>query len=73
METKEDPRYYVECPKRSDQARISVVKCFSCEFVTGSGKAVVEIGCSFPDMTKPWRRKGSRRPRVNKISRDGLS
>ncbi len=77
QETKEDERYYVPCPKRKNKARISVTLCFNCEFATGSAQgAHVEIGCGFPvgrTLKKPWRRKGSNVPRVNKIERDGLS
>lgn len=57
-ETKDDPRYYVECPKRRDQARIPVVKCFGCEFATGESERLhVEIGCGFPNSQKQKRRK----------------
>ncbi len=73
----EDSRYYVHCPKRKDQGKVPVVKCFDCEFSTGSAEGErVDISCGFPVgriMKKPWRRKGSRYPRVNKIARDGLS
>jgi hypothetical protein len=76
----EDIRFYVPCPKRKSKTTIPMVKCFGCEFATGSSRdSHVEIGCGFPVgriMKKPWRRKGSnvtRQPRVNKIERDGLS
>ncbi len=72
MEMKEDERYYVPCAKRKNQARIPITLCFGCEFATGSSETShVEIGCAFPTITKPWRRKGSnvmRRPRVKKIA-----
>ena len=74
----EDERYYVPCPKRKNQeARIPIARCFDCEFSTGDpAEDHVKIGCGFPVgrvLKKPWRRKGSNYPRVNKIARDGLS
>jgi hypothetical protein len=72
----EDGRYYIECRKRN-RSRIPLTHCFKCEFATGEADGQqIEIGCGFPlgrTMKKPWRRKGSNQPGVNKISRDGLS
>lgn len=77
---REDERYYIQCPKRKNQARIALTLCFKCEFVTGEADDQhIGIGCGFPvgrTLKKTWRRKGSnvgRRHRVNKIERDGLS
>jgi hypothetical protein len=62
----EDERFYIQCPQRKNQARISIVLCFNCEFVTGYVgdpriQKVAEIGCAFPNMTRPRIRSMKRR------------
>jgi len=67
---KEDQRYYVQCPIRKNKARIPILRCFDCEFVTGyinrqDVTNPAEIGCGFPKVSRPdlasKRRKRRRR------------
>jgi hypothetical protein len=62
----EDERYYVQCKRQKNQARVPITRCFDCEFAIGeaAGRAdgsTIAIGCNFPLRTK--------RPRISKVSR----
>jgi phage-related protein len=63
----EDLRYYLSCPLRKNHARIPVTVCHKqkCLWLTSDG-GKVKCGYGDPNL------KPGKRPKVKKISRDGV-
>ncbi len=64
---KEDPRYYLECPLRKGLPRIAVKVCHKqkCLWLTSDG-GKTRCGYGDPNLSP------GKRPKVKKISRDGV-